>query len=196
MTTGTQAQLFLPSSVSAERSKELKPYFHSSNRWGKYEKVRHLLVIFTLLVAATSCSGPTETSTVEQSITVDTLSEKEEQQSTGYEFSLPYRIHTDGNDWQEVDLTINEDSLVELKFYFYAQDDTETDSEELLTGKANLLGDNVIISFDKNYIIISEMFIPEESENDFEFVNDSTIQFDKLTDELWIGGSRVFNWGK
>ena len=111
-----------------------------------------------------------------------------------YKFSLPYHLYTDGNDWAQIDLRIGQDSLTELKVIFHPQEINKNPQEIILTGTADLADSSITIKFDKNYPDLKDFFNPEDSDNNFVFLNDSTIQFDKMVDKIVIMLGSCYNW--
>ena len=112
-----------------------------------------------------------------------------------YEATLPYKFSLDGNDFREMDLTINKDSTVVFKIFYYPENMSEKGDIIKFYGKASIDTINFTIEFE-NFNEELRTYFNEEKESNLEFLNDSVFRFNKKVDGLIIDDSFCENWEK
>ncbi|MBL7471221.1 hypothetical protein [Robertkochia sediminum] len=110
-----------------------------------------------------------------------------------YEFTLPYALSLDGNDYRELSFLIKEDSTSYLRIYYYPDNLAEDGELKEYFGKATIDSTHVIIKFDNFNSELTEYFNPKD-DNQLEFLNDTVFRFKKTIEGLTIDKDFCQNW--
>ena len=128
--------------------------------------------------------------------TIITKSEDNVKQEIKYEFNLPYLLSSDGNDWAQIDLQIDTDSIATLKVLFHPKNVKDSVNTIIIGGRAKINNNDIILIFNKKSKDLDEFLASSDGASNFKLINDSTIQFDKQVDEIWLMLTACVNWGK
>lgn len=110
-----------------------------------------------------------------------------------YKASLPYKLSLDGNDFRELNFTIDKDSISKLEIYYYPEDENEKGKKISFTGKTEIDNLFFVIKFKNFNAELLDYFNPK-NEPKLEYLNDSTFRFKKDVKGLIIDDSFCENW--